>query len=292
MNRRDFLRVTALGTAGTAVAARSGITLSAAPSVLTPGDLRYRGLFLIPNDTPGVRFAWSNGALACRQVGGQIRLFIAGSSLNGDQVFEIAYPGATGPAVDSAPRAELVRAWGDIYQGRRLHDKNSLAPATRGLLWANGMLWWAYGGQDNVSGIHDPSIGSTVFNDANGTVSSYGPWRTSEHSQKTRGYLAAIPSSFASQYTGGNTLAVGSPPTSGNINSPMGSWMSVLSSFNPLTTPPDRVGDNHVTIGCKNLLAHDLAHPQQRPAGSRYRGCHVPQHRAIPPSEMPWVRAG
>jgi hypothetical protein len=85
--------------------------------------------------------------------------------------------------------------------------------------------------------------------------------------------MAAIPSSFSSQYVGGKTIAVGTPPTSGNLTAPMGSWLSALGNINPASTPADRVGDSHVTLSCQNLLAHDASHPQLRPASARYRVC-------------------
>jgi hypothetical protein len=274
MNRRDFVRISALGTVG-AAALSFNDHLNAAPTLLAPGDLQYKGLFLVPDNPSGTTFGYSNGALAGRYVNGQLRLFISGT-WNGanllDPVYEISYPGI-GASVSSAPRATLVGPWGDIYQNRRLNNPGALSPVTRGLLWANGMLWWAYGGQYNVTGSWDPSIGVTVFNDATGTFTSYGPWRTQDHSQKTRGYMASIPQAFATQYTGGNTVAVGAPTTSGNANSPAGAWLTAMGSFNPLTATPDTLGSTHVTIGCQDLIARDATHPQLRPAGTRYHVC-------------------
>jgi hypothetical protein len=275
MDRRQFLRVSALGAAGAMSLSRAENAV-AAPTVLTAADFQYKGLFLLPYDPGGTIFAYSNGALAGRYVNGQLRLIITGKWDGNtwlDPVYEVNYPGV-GQTVSSAPRATLVQAWGDIYQNKRLYDPSELAPVTRGLLWANGMLWWAYGGQYNVAGNWDPSIGVTVFNDSNGTFASYGPWRTQDYSQVTRGYLTAIPSTFANQYTHGNTIAVGAPATSGNATSSIGSCLTALSSFNPLTTPSDAVGSTHWTLGCQDLLMHSQQNPQMRPAGvSAYKVC-------------------
>lgn len=273
MERREFLRLAAIGSAGLVAGAGGATPAVAAPILLSPSDLNYRGFFLLPADPDGTRFGWSNGALACRNVGGEPRVFITGAHPNGDYVYEVAYPGTVGSTAAAAPRAAMVRAWGDIYQGRRLNDRSSLGPITKGLLWSNGALWWSYGGEYNVAGIHDPSIGASFLNDSTGAVSAFGPWRTSEHSQRTRGYMVNVPGGFSSQYVGGRSIAVGAPPTSGNSSSPMGAWLSALATLNPATTPADFVGDTHVTIGCQNLIAHDVYSPMSRPAGSRYRVC-------------------
>ena len=275
MDRRQFLRVSALGAAGAMSLSRAENAV-AAPTVLTAADFQYKGLFLLPNDPSGTLFAYSNGALAGRYVNGQLRLIITGmwdGNTRLDPVYEVNYPGV-GQTIASAPRASLVNGWGDIYQNKRLYNLSELAPVTRGLLWANGMLWWAYGGQYNVAGNWDPSIGVTVFNDSNGTFASYGPWRTQDPSQITRGYMTVIPSTFANQYTHGNTIGIGSPMTSGNATSSIGACLTALSAFNPLTTPPDTVDGTHWTLGCQDLLMHSQQNPQMRPAGaSAYKVC-------------------
>src|SRR5262249_46550616 len=157
---------------------------------------KYTGLFALPNGADA-KLGFSNGAIAGRRVGGEVHLFVAGGKPSGDPVAEIAVPN-TGRDLLQAPRARLVRAWGDVYSGKRAPGTGG-GITTRGLLWLNDQLYWTFGDEYNVAGIHDPSIGSTVLN-ADGSMRTYGPWRTEEHSQKTRGYMVTIPEWFR-QYT-------------------------------------------------------------------------------------------
>jgi hypothetical protein len=165
--------------------------------------------------------------------------------------------------------------YGDVYQNRRLtHQPDEQGVQTGGLLWdaARQGLWIAYGGVYNVAAFHDPSIMFVSF--AGSSPVAYGPWRTSQHSQRTRDYMVMLDS---------GQPAVGAAPHSGNANSPAGSWLSELPSFNPLTTPPDSLNDNdHVTLATLDRIVHDDAHPQARPAGSSSKISGTPYYGTCP----------
>ena len=136
--------------------------------------------------------------MTARRIGGVLQFLMTGvnaeaGGLPGDLVHEVSYPGY-GSSIATAPRAAVIRTWGDVYQGKRLIANPNVFP-TRGLHWANDQLYWAYGDAYNVVSNHDPSIGTSVLN-ADGSVQAYGPWRTQEHSQKTRGYMLTVPAWF------------------------------------------------------------------------------------------------
>ncbi len=271
------------------------LTPPAAPvtQVLTAADLHYEGFFTLPlySESPFVRLGWSTGALTGRRVNGELHLFITGAAPSHDPVYEVRYPGY-GPGVDTAPRAPLVRAWGDVYQGRRLIQSTN-APITRGLHWAHDQLWWTYGDPYNVAGHHDPSVGTSVL-EADGRVQAYGPWRTSEHSQKTLGYMVTIPPSFT-PYTAGATFGIGGPITSGNASSPWGA-MLLASALPSNDTPADAVSVvsravqqhritrqevSHISMDCQRLIYHDINCKQARDANFLYCDWHVPYDSSL-----------
>ena len=97
--------------------------------------------------------------------------------------------------------------------------------------------------------------------DSTGAVQAYGPWRTTEHSQKTRGYLVPVPPDFTP--AGGRLLAVGAPPTSGNNYGPRGANLFAL---DPITTSKsaDSASNTNASLSGKRLIYHDSAHPQAR----------------------------
>lgn len=251
---------------------------------LTAANLQYLGSFLLPQDNPtaGTRFGYSNGILACRRVAGELRLFITGASpkvdgdyfREGDSPYEITYPGVSlDPA--TRPRAALVRNWRDIYGGRRLLNDTAQGAIVRGLHYDNGILYWAYGSFYAVAGWHDPSIGASVLNDGTGASTPFGPWRTQEHSQRTKGYFMGIPASFQAT-VGGKTLAVGAPITSGNATCLRGAGLYGLSTFDPTTLPASPlVPDGSWALDCQRLIHHDTDHPQARPGSYKICGWNV-----------------
>ena len=206
-------------------------------------------------------------SMTARRVNGELRFLMTGARPNQNSpVYEMSYPGY-GPGVRAAPRSTLIKNWGDVYQGKRL-IKSTGGIDTRGLHWANNQLYWSYGDEYNAAGSHDPSIGTSVLN-ADGSVQAYGPWRTQEHSQKTRGYMLTVPTWFT-QYTSGHTFGVGAPITSGNASSPWGA-MLVAGQLPSNSTPADVPGTSHASIACQRLIYHDIDNKQRRDAN--YKVC-------------------
>jgi hypothetical protein len=233
-------------------------------SVLTKDDFKYAGLFTLP---PGARLGFSNGAIAGRRVGSELHFFVCGGKPSGDPICEVVYDGP-GRDILQAPRARVVRNWGDVYSGKRATQTGG-GIITRGLIWANDQLYWSFGDEYNVAGLHDPSIGATVLN-ADGSMRTYGPWRTEEHSQKTRGYMVQIPEWFR-QYTDGRAVAVGAPITSGNASSPWGAMLDAI-TLPDNATPADRIGDSHTSIPCQRLVYHDIDKKQKRDTNYKFCG--------------------
>jgi hypothetical protein len=234
-------------------------------AVLTQSDFKYAGVFTLPAGE--TKMGFSNGAIAGRRVGGEVHLFVCGGKPSGDPVSEIVVP-TPGRDPLQAPRAKLIRAWGDVYTNRRATQTGG-GIITRGLLWANDQLYWSFGDEYNVAGAHDPSIGTTVLN-ADGSMRTYGPWRTAETSQKTRGYMVNIPSWFQ-QYTEGRGVAVGAPITSGNASSPWGAMLNAV-TFPQNSVPADKPGDGHSSIPCQRLVYRDMEHKQKRDTNYKFCG--------------------
>jgi hypothetical protein len=273
ITRRDFLGGLAAATVGAQAIPRqpkpgTGSQPPGNPSsktVLTQNDFKYAGLFTLPAGE--TKMGFSNGAIAGRRVGGELHLFVCGGKPSGDPVCEVVYPGQ-GRDVLQAPRAKLVRAWGDVYSNKRATQTGG-GILTRGLLWANDQLYWAFGDEYNVAGLHDPSIGTTVLNN-DGSIRTYGPWRTSETSQKTRGYMVTLPAWFQ-QYTNGGNVAVGGPISSGNASSPWGA-MLMAAKFPDNATTADKIADAHTTINCQRLVYRDMDHKQKRDTNYKFCG--------------------
>ena len=115
--------------------------------VLTASDFQYAGLFTLPGPTAGVRFGYSSGAMTARRVGGTLQFLVTGvnaeaGGLPGDLVHEVSYPGY-GASIATAPRAALIRTWGDVYQGKRLVNSAQRLPDA----------WPALGEQPAVLGV-------------------------------------------------------------------------------------------------------------------------------------------
>ena len=297
VNRRRFLSGMAIGAGLAPLAAlstslragqgsSSSNALCVGPSVLTAGDLTYLGAINLPSDTAGARFGWSRAAMTGRRVGSSVRLFITGS---------IGGPGDNNGVLDAVYKVQLnglqkatfIRNWGDITQGRKLVIDGANGTELRGMVYSNGYLYWAYGDAYFSGAAPNPSIGASVLNDTTGAIQAYGPWRTDEHSQKTRGYMTLIPADAAAG--GGRTIGVGAPTTSGNAFSPRGAMLEALDAFNPATLPADnRSNTSSVSIRGKRVVYSDVNQPQQRDANYHICGYNVDND----PSSGGWIAPG
>lgn len=228
--------------------------------VLQPSDFTYLGSSMLPHITlPTGRFGFAHGAMTGRRVGTEVRLFVLGyvGASGTEELIECKWNG-----VGVANSMTFVKNWGDPTQGKMVTEGS--APRVQSLLWdatLNAVVW-SYDGTYNVGGISIPSIGYSVLNDAAGTLTAYGPWRTATHSKKTEGYLLQLPASIQATLGGGKRFAVGAMQSSGNALSP---WGAFLTAFAPpsTTTPADTVvaATSHA-ITDQVLIYSDMATPQ------------------------------
>lgn len=268
--------------------------------VLTAARLKYAGVFKLPYDLPNTAFGFAGGAFTARRVNGELRFLVAGFKNAGFPVVEFAYPGV-GPDVMSAPRAGVLRNWGSCYKPFVV-DSQGVASSMgnlRALHWHHEQLYWAYGDEYNANGNHDPCIGTTILN-PDGTFQAFGPWRTQEHPQKTRGFMLPIPEAFRNAF-GTAPVGFGCPNTSGNASSPWGVPLAA-GAMPPNDTPADPLGpgasmSDKFSIANQRLIYHDIDHKQSRNAnykhcgwgGSDAGGHYDPTTGYTKPGEPTWI---
>lgn len=284
VTRRAFLGAAAAALSVRSADAQTRLRFVAAgggsATPLQMSDLTYLGVFTLPATdlVANTRWVYSGGNITTRRVGGELRIIVSGSR-NGDSAgisdgpYEINYPGY-GTYGGTAPRATLIRNWGDWWVGgtKAPVGKPGGFVEVRGYAWDEvlGGLWIAYGESYNVALYHDPSIVFMKFHDDAGSFTTYGPWRTTPHSQKTRGFITVLPQAVADVMTGGRRICVGAPPTSGNGPCNVGLGLYALDTFDPTTRPPDTVqasaGDPvSGTLDGVWLANYDGTHPMARP---------------------------
>ncbi len=209
-------------------------------AVLTLSDFTYLGSFRMP-DTAGGQSTANAYPLTLRYVNGQLRFF-GRTQQQGDQgVYEAAFPGL-GSNPSSSPLASVVRYWGNIYGNKMVIDDPNPGGNTIvfGLYWdePDKRLYWTYANNYTTYGT-SPVVGYSTLNDSTGAATAVGAYYISGHTyKKCLGGLTAIPSDFASQYTGGRRLGIGfggntsagqtaslgpaltaiAPPTGGNLS--------------------------------------------------------------------------
>jgi hypothetical protein len=195
VNRRRFLTsfVVGAGLAPLATLSR-GARASVAPDqqaslcfgtkpVIQPSDIQYLGCMRMPNGTD-TTFAYGN--IAGRKVNGETRLFVFGNSPTlGDPVYELVDTGSYHTDYRQAPRAGLVRNWGNVYGNRRVsYDNNNgqqfnLQYQVPGGLYFNEntqLLYWTYYDAYNNTVRPDWNLGATRL-ETGGPV-AFGPWRS------------------------------------------------------------------------------------------------------------------
>jgi len=239
-------------------------------AVLKPADLKFKGFIRFSIDAGNLWYP--GGTLGLRKVGGESRLFTFGNVTENNPLLEFRMPDNPQADVASAPLAPLVRTWGTPMLGHIVTGGDPRWYYPGGLQWEESRkaLWWSYGnGYAPVE--HHPTIGCTILNDANGSGTTYGPWRTEWNCQQTRGGFVPIPAAFASANTGGKAVGIIATQASGNAHSPFGAILSAMQLPDPWSTPADVNGSAHVTIGNQGLILHDVQHRQAR--DQRYRTC-------------------
>jgi len=223
-------------------------------ATLTSSRLQYLGAIKVPLKVDDNAY----GALALRTYpDGTKTFFIVGKTTAGTHAFEFTNP-APGRNLAVAPRATLVRAWGDIYKGHRTWPKFGTGDLeTEGLFWLGGnTLLWVYGHNYDVSPGPKPVVGITKFN-PDGSISAFGPWKADIDAHRLRNYGVAVPASFAQAYTGGRGLALGAGIESGASSASFGP------SLFAVDTPNESLPTSHL-LTTKALAFYPEEPYQQR----------------------------
>lgn len=273
IDRRRFLTALAMGAGVGPLVAKTNILASMlgeqlpqAPSnvrvlartLLTPSDFTYLGCMRMPAETWNSvgDLSSSYASLGGRKVNGAVQLFMTGSNVpntggsqNGqDDVFEFLDTQSYNLDYSTAPRAQLLTAWGNIYQNKRVSwDANGNLVSLQYLLtpclaWHNNRLYWTYYDSYNVAGHDDWCIGMTDLRASPSQMIAYGPWRPTTPGagpgvKHAAGWLVEMPD---------GSLGVGSPGQSG----PYASWGPELVSGAPwpTDTTPGGYGATNITF--------------------------------------------
>ncbi len=184
-----------------------GSDASRARAPLTVANLHFDGIERLP-DSVGLDYSAAN--LAARRVNGRLHFFLTGSeghNVGGqqDRLGGHRSDGHGGARPGERASGQVGQGLGQRLQGpavdgkyRRLTDHGAVLERRPSVL--------GYGDHYNVAGFHDPSIGAARLND-DGTFDQCGPWRTTEHSQKTRGWIVAIPEWLRARFGGATEAA-------------------------------------------------------------------------------------
>lgn len=205
-----------------------------AQSVISPSDISYVGAIRMPQN--GVDTSGSYGGLTGRIVDGQVHLFVYGiHRLNlsqSDFVYELGDPGAGyNPDYTAAPRATLIKDWGDIYHGKRqTWESNGSAvdlstwQIPDGLYWneQTQLLYWTYFDTYNTTARPDWGLGATSLDLASGTSTAYGPWRTKAVDADGRAFYGPWRCRYLLNNPSNNSMLCGSGQTSGVHTTPWG----------------------------------------------------------------------
>jgi len=230
--------------------------------VLNQSSFTYLGSFRMPTYANSWSTAFSTGGLTHRYVNGQLHFLTTSHVYSGGLVYETNYPGISTGDIYSAPQAQVVWNWGDVYTGKKeLQDAQvpgdhwtsqlSSGDPTYGLYYDQdlGRLYWSYGDWYNADFPFNPSFGYSVLNDSTGVVTGVGTWSLTDRPEHfTRGGTLRIPQWFADSYTGGRSLGVGF----GGYFSIMsgGSWGPALAAVSDpdINASPDRSALNNVPL--------------------------------------------
>jgi hypothetical protein len=196
----------------------AGTRISAArnpdgPAVLHSTDLEYVGSFKPPKTVGEARGAFSECGVVLRPMpDGRDRLFM-NYTHPAQVLFEVEIPPLV--KIENGQHAALnTAALKKIWGGLSLTPpgESTLSP-NGGFVWDEGshtLIWTWYHGYK--TGEAPPLLGATTLSE-DGTKTSFGPWRVVTPAgglyKSYWGGVLRLSSEFASQYTGGRTLALG-----------------------------------------------------------------------------------
>lgn len=203
------------------------------PGVIQPSDLTYDGAIRMP--TSGTDTTSSYGGMAGRVVSGNQRLFVAGDAAHGEpDIYEISVQGLTpNTTIASAPRAALVKNWGDISGSKRESWNNGVLgdpqEDSSGFGLINSAMYWNettqllyFAWRVNYT---DVAMWSVAANDLSGSdgpsSNACGPWRFTYPAQSPSITDGTRTHGFMERPSDGKMLSFG-VSKSGNATIPWG----------------------------------------------------------------------
>jgi hypothetical protein len=225
---------------------------------LTSSDFTYLGGIRMP--TSGTDTLITQGGLAGRKVGGDVHLFLLGSTAGGNfypDVYELDVTGLTpNTTIASAPRATLYANWEDAFNAtnKTSFDEPSGDPVDiesgPGSLFAglyyneDTDLLYAGFHYNYTSNLLYSLAAASLDNPTGPVVTRYGPWRFIAEDQDAQPKAGTRAHWFMSHPTTGKMLATGAQK-SGTQSVP---WGPALYGDNdwPTTATPDGAGSAQI----------------------------------------------
>ncbi len=180
-----------------------------AKPVLSHSNFSYIGSFRMPTSANDWSTAYAMGGLTHRYVNGNLQFLTTSHVYSDGLVYETNYPGVS---TSGSPQAQVVREWGDVYDGHRWVGNTNGGLWTYGLYYDENLdrLYWNYGHWYNATNPYNPSFGYSVLDDSTGVATGIGAWSLTDRPEKfARGGTTRIPKWFADGFTGGKSLGVG-----------------------------------------------------------------------------------
>ena len=234
--------------------------------LLTAADIVYRGAIRMPNSSIDTTSTY--GGMSGRIVGGQTHVFLY-DSINASappNVWELDITGLS-PSADytSAPRASVVRNWGQIYGSARA-SWNPAGDLKDGfasnfnkvghvcLHWSEPLqqLYWSFVDFYNVNGDPDWTVGMSTLNDSDGSSVGYGPYRFKATDRDGSVWYGHRSYFFFEHPTTGKMLT-GGIGHSGDVNVPFGPSCYGDADWPTPTTPGGHNAANDITLANRYL---------------------------------------
>jgi hypothetical protein len=240
-----------------------GVTTRA---VLRSSDILYRGAIRMPNSS--IDTSATYGGMTGRVVGGQTHVFLYDSisATAAPNVWELDITGLT-PSLDytTAPRASVVRNWGQIYGSARASWtpagdlKNGFAANFNAvgqvcLHWhePSQRLYWSFVDFYNVNGDPDWTMGMSTLNDSDGSSVGYGPYRLKATDRDGTAWYGHRSYFFFEHPTTGKMLT-GGIAHSGDASVPYGPSCYGDADWPTPTTPGGHNAANDITLASRYL---------------------------------------
>jgi hypothetical protein len=234
---------------------------------LSKSDLTYLGKFLTTVN------ARSNGAIGLRRKpDGTKSLLVMGQDTGQNPLHEVTLPGFSTTA---PPTAALLNTWTPAQWQQGCLTWNPIPPASGGLqvggcVMLGNVLYTVFGGHYDVSGGDKPVLMTTTFN-ADGTLTSAGPWFTASSNKWCRSWAMTDPR---------KGLYLGGGITAGDGSSPWG--RSLVSLPVPATFPAV-----NAVLPSTVWLGYPIGNPDV------YPGTHVTSAtQPTPVAGGPWINQG